>query len=133
MYPYHDSELISSGGEHNLVFDDEVIYFGQDLNIKEDFKKVLIEAIVRSGGRVAEQYNYQEVTIVILKDRGTRDCRMASKDSKLVASLWWLTNTLSRGYCNSPLCTLLDYPTPPGGLPGMANKVIGYKISGWFY
>lgn len=106
-----------------MVFEDEVIYFGHDLNIKEDFKNVLIEAIVRAGGTFAEQYSYQYVTIVILKDRGTRECRMAFKDTKLVASLWWLTNTLLRGYCNSPLCTLLDYPTPPGGLPGMNNNV----------
>lgn len=115
--------MITSGGDHNMVFEDEVLYFGQDLNIKEDFKNALIEAIMRAGGTVVEQYNYQKVTIVILKNRGTQEFRMVSKDTKLVASLWWLTNTLLRGYCNSPLCTLLDYPTPPGGLPGMSDFV----------
>lgn len=115
--------MISSGGEHNMVFENEIVYFGLDLNIKEDFKHALIEAIERAGGAFSDQYNHQDVTIVILKDRGTRECRMVSKDSKLVASLWWLTNTLMRGYCISPFCSLLDYPTPPGGLPGMGEFV----------
>ncbi|GAA5812958.1 hypothetical protein MFLAVUS_006420 [Mucor flavus] len=124
LHPYHDTELISGGGDHNLVLEDEVIYFGKDINIKEDFKIVLEEAIVRAGGTISEHYSHQEVTIVILKDRATAECRMASKDQKLIASLWWVTNTLSRGHYNSPLSTLLDYPTPPGGLPGMENNVI---------
>ncbi|KAG2234139.1 hypothetical protein INT48_002302 [Thamnidium elegans] len=123
IYPYHDKELISGGGDHNMVFEDEIIYFGNDVNIKEDFKIVLEEAIVRAGGTISDQYSHQEVTIVILRDRATPECRMASKDQKLIASLWWVTNTLSRGHYNSPLSTLLDYPTPPGGLPGMENNV----------
>ncbi|KAI7866570.1 BRCT domain-containing protein [Mucor mucedo] len=136
LYPYHDLAMISSGGDHNRVFEDEVLYFGHDLNIKEDFKVALTEAIARAGGTVVDQYNYQKVTIVILKDRGTQEFRMVSKDAKLVASLWWLTNTLLRGYCNSPLCTLLDYPTPPGGMPEMNDCVItiaGYGNVTRFY
>lgn len=129
LYPYYDKEQISSAGDYNMVLEDEVIYFGNDINIKEDFKIILEDAIERAGGKIVDQYSHQLVTIVILKNRATPECRMVAKDQKLIASLWWLTNTLSRGYYNSPLSTLLDYPIPPGGLPGMENNVSKFRYS----
>jgi hypothetical protein len=125
LHPYNDKEALSStdNGDFNEIFEDHVIYLGQDIKMQEDLKNVLVDAIERAGGKIADQYDYQSVTIVILKHRSTRECRMASQDQKIIASLWWLTNTLLRGHHNSPLSTLLDYPIPPGGLPGMENVV----------
>lgn len=132
LYPYYDKEAFASSSpedDYNMVFEDEVFYFGKDITFKEDFKQILTEAIVKAGGAVVDKYNHQHVTIVILKHRLTHECKMAYKDKKLIASLWWVTNTLSRRYWCSPLSTLLDYPTPPGGLPGMENCVI--SIAGY--
>jgi hypothetical protein len=129
LFAYGDKDaFFSSDDEYNLVLENQVIYFGRDIQIKEDYKNALDRAIERAGGTVANIYNHQFVTIVILKYRSTRECLIASKDQKLIASLWWLTNTLFRGYQSSPLCTLLDYPIPPGGLPGMENLVSEKKV-----
>jgi hypothetical protein len=124
LFPYFDQETMTNDeDDYDMVFEDEVIYFGKDIKFKEGIKSVLVEAINRAGGVVLDQYSHQHVTIVVLKNRTSHECRMASKDKKLIASLWWVTNTLSRRYCCSPLSTLLDFPTPPGGLPGMENNV----------
>lgn len=124
LFQSFDKEALSNPNtDFNMVFEDHVIYFGQDVRFKEGFKDILVDAIVRAGGSVVDTYDYQLVTIVILKYRSTRECRMASKDQKLIASLWWLTNTLLRGYHTSSLSALLDYPSPPGKLPGMENIV----------
>lgn len=125
LFPYFDQQTLesSSDDDHNRVLEDEIIYFGKDVNFKEGFKPVLVDAIVRAGGAVLDQYSHQHTTIVISKYRSSHECRMASKDRKLIASPWWITNTLSRKYWCSPLCTLLDFPVPEGGLPGMENMV----------
>lgn len=125
LYPYYDKNAFTTSPEddYNRVFEDEVFYFGKDIQFKDDFRQILVDAIIKAGGVVLDQYNHQHVSIVILKHRSSLECKMAFKDKKLIASLWWVTNTLSRRYWCSPLATLLDYPTPPGGLPGMENNV----------
>ncbi|KAG1253320.1 hypothetical protein G6F68_011392 [Rhizopus microsporus] len=108
---------------------DQIIYFGTDIHIKDDFKSRLVQSIKRAGGTVSTEYNPQ-VTIVILKYRSTPEAIQAYEDHKWIASLWWLTNTLAREYMLSPLSTLLDYPLPPGGIPGMEHlsiSITGYK------
>lgn len=41
----------------------------------------------------------------------------------MVATVWWVSNTLARGRFVPPTQTLLDYPTPRGGIPGMNEMV----------
>ena len=121
IYAYYEKDALKKEGDYDKVFEDEVLYFGKDINLQSDFRQILVDAVERAGGTVTNQYNHQNVTIVVLKYRSSHECRMAYKDSKLVASLWWVSNTLLRKYWCSPLSTLLDYPAPPGGLPGMED------------
>ncbi|KAG1451573.1 hypothetical protein G6F46_009945 [Rhizopus delemar] len=127
LFSYPTLEHLTNNIGQTLI--DQIIYFGTEIHIKDDFKSRLVQSIKRAGGTVSTEYNPQ-VTIVILKYRSTPEAIQAFEDRKWIASLWWLTNTLAREYMLSPLSTLLDYPLPPGGIPGMEHlsiSITGYK------
>ncbi|KAI7898949.1 BRCT domain-containing protein [Cokeromyces recurvatus] len=115
------------------IFKNHFIYFGQD--VMADQRKLYMMPIITSyierlGGRVMNDYNSDLTTIVILKYRSSEEYIQAAKDGKCIASFWWISNTLARGYLCSPLSVLLDYPIPKIGIPGMIDCVIaitGYK------
>ncbi|KAI7853964.1 hypothetical protein BDC45DRAFT_569512 [Circinella umbellata] len=84
----------------------------------------------KAGAEIVKEYNKDKVTIAVVKHRSTPTYVEASRDGKMVASKWWLTNTIMRKQKQLPTATLVDYPMPKGGIPG-ADKVIitisGYK------
>lgn len=98
------------------------IYFDSDITIKPESREQVATALQEAGAKVADTYG-PEVTVAIVKFRGSDTYLKASKDNKEVASLWWVYNTLARGRYESPLTTLVDYPSPNGGVPGMQNYV----------
>ncbi|KAI8078007.1 BRCT domain-containing protein [Gilbertella persicaria] len=119
--------------EETRPFLDETIYFGQDI-MTDERKTAIIPFIAdyvkAGGGRVVSEYNHHLVTIVILKYRSSAEYRQAIKDSKVIASFWWLSNTLIRKYYCPPFDVLLDYPVPKMGIAEMKNCVIcvtGFK------
>ncbi|KAI8358399.1 hypothetical protein BD560DRAFT_196236 [Blakeslea trispora] len=112
---------------------DQVIYFGQDIMAdkqKQVMISVMTDRIRAAGGRSVPEYNRHLVTTVILKYRSSSEYKQAIKDRKIIASFWWLSNTLARSYCCSPLDSLLDYPVPKVGISDMKNCVMcvtGFK------
>ncbi|OBZ84470.1 BRCT-containing protein 1 [Choanephora cucurbitarum] len=112
---------------------DQVIYFGQDImadECKQAMIPFMIDRVQAAGGRFISGYNRHLVTIVILKYRSSSEYKQAIKDKKIIASFWWLSNTLMRGYYCSPLDSLLDYPVPKVGISDMKNCVMcvtGFK------
>ncbi|KAI9467962.1 MAG: BRCT domain-containing protein [Benjaminiella poitrasii] len=136
-YPKTSDALVSFLSQRlrkgELIFQDQVIYFGRDV-IADQRKLCLLPIVTKYiqnlGGRISKDYNSNSVTIVILKYRSSNEYKQAIKDDKCIASFWWLSNTLARGYICSPLTVLLDYPVPKLGIPGMRDCVIavtGYK------
>ncbi|CEG68348.1 hypothetical protein RMATCC62417_04630 [Rhizopus microsporus] len=128
IHPYPNQDHLKDAADCTVLAN-QVIYFGTDIHVKDNFKSRLIQYIKRAGGTVSTDYD-TPVTIVILKHRSTEEGIQAFKDNKTIASLWWLTNTLARGYVLSPLSTLLDYPAPQGGIPGMDClhiSITGYR------
>lgn len=126
LYPYPSLEHLSNNPSGALSR--HTLYFGKDIQIKDDFKLQLINAIKRAGGNISTEYNTL-VTLVILKYR-SEEAMCAFRDHKEMASLWWLTNTLARGHYLSPMRSLLDYPVPLGGILGMERvsiTITGYK------
>ncbi|KAI8982078.1 hypothetical protein BDF20DRAFT_864853 [Mycotypha africana] len=127
-----ESEFGPSSPKAHL-FKNEIIYIGKD--VMSDHRKtplipIIINYIKRAGGHVLSEYNRHLVTIVILKYRSSLEYRQALQDGKWVASFWWLSNTLARGYLCDPRSTLLDYPVPKVGIPEMRHCIIavtGFK------
>lgn len=110
----------------------QVVYFGTD--VMTDQRKIPIiptikDHIEKAGGQLLTEYNHHLVTIVILKHRSSIEYKRAKQDQKCIASFWWLTNTLARGYMCSPLGSLLDFPVPKIGITGMRDCV---SIQQWF-
>jgi hypothetical protein len=99
---------------------------GSDIDIATPgFFTKLAACIEQAGGRCIDRYD-DSVSIVVCKYRSSQDCIMALEDQNIVASFWWLTNTLARGHIETPLSRLLDYPIPKGGIPGMDDLVSLY-------
>ena len=69
-----------------------------------------------AGATIAKEYDGKTVTIAIVQNRSTAAYIRASRDAKLVGSLWWLTNTMLRQKFVAPFKTLIDYPVPKGRL-----------------
>jgi hypothetical protein len=104
----------------------QIVYLGTD--VMTDQRKIPIiptikDHIERAGGQLVAEYNHHLVTIVILKHRSSIEYKRAMQDQKCIASFWWLTNTLARGYMSSPLDGLLDFPAPKIGIAGMRDCV----------
>lgn len=125
-----DVDTLTSTVPNNLEqtrpFENQVVYFGSELmhdQLKLPMIPVLTNYIKQAGGKVATQYDHHQVTVVILKYRSSLEYKQALKDKKYVASFWWISNTLARGYFCSPLDTLLDYPVPKTGIPMMEDCV----------
>lgn len=119
-------ETLPSTISESRSLENQVIYFGSDL-MHDQRKLPMIPALTNyireAGGEVATEYDHHLVTVVILKYRSSLQYKQALKDKKYVASFWWLSNTLARGYFCSPLDTLLDYPVPKAGIPMMDDCV----------
>ncbi|KAI8139395.1 hypothetical protein BJV82DRAFT_627111 [Fennellomyces sp. T-0311] len=98
---------------------------------EEDALKSWLEYLQNeAGATIANEYDKDRVTIVIALNRSTPTYIQASQDGKIVASKWWLTNTISRRARELPMTTLIDYPWPEGGIPGSESYVVsisGYK------
>ena len=77
----------------------------------------------KAGAKIVKEYNKDQVTIAVVKNRSTSTYIKASRDGKMVASKWWLTNTIMRKQKQIPTATLVDYPMPKGGIPS-ADKVV---------
>ncbi|KAJ8658560.1 hypothetical protein O0I10_005600 [Lichtheimia ornata] len=82
----------------------------------------------KAGAEIASSYN-DKVTIVVVKYRDSPEYIQACRDGKMVASMWWVSNTLMRQRVEPPTRRLLDYPMPRGAIPGMENMAI--VISGY--
>ncbi|KAI8983899.1 hypothetical protein BDB01DRAFT_120943 [Pilobolus umbonatus] len=128
LYPYPNMEIPPPMND-SAVLQDHVVFFASDIIMKKEYKKQLKNSIEKAGGRIAPRYT-KEITIFIAKYRLNSGIAKAFKDGKIIGNLWWLSNTLNRGYLRSPLSTLLDYPIPDGGIPGMQKlsiSITGYK------
>ncbi|KAI9273099.1 hypothetical protein BDA99DRAFT_500034 [Phascolomyces articulosus] len=84
----------------------------------------------KAGATFVKEYSKEQVTIVVVKHRSTPIYRRASIDNKIVASKWWLTNTIMRKEKYMPILTLVDYPMPSGGIADASAiwiTISGYK------
>ncbi|KAI9274213.1 BRCT domain-containing protein [Sporodiniella umbellata] len=125
VYPYPSLDTLPTVDKD--VLRHQTIYFGQCVDLQHEFRSQLIQSVKRAGATVSVDYNGL-VTLVILKYR-SQEASRAWREQKTVASLWWLTNTLHRGQCLSPFRSLLDYPVPKAGIPGM--ECVSVTISGY--
>jgi hypothetical protein len=132
LYPYPtDTKILaaflpSHYDQAQQCLQNQIIYLGTD--VMTDQRKIPIiptikDHIEKAGGQLVKEYNHHLVTIVILKHRSSIEYKRATQDQKCIASFWWLTNTLARGYICSPLDGLLDYPVPKVGIAGMRDCV----------
>ena len=86
----------------------------------------------KAGAKISSSYN-DKVTVVVCKYRDGPDYIRACRDGKMVATMWWVSNTLMRQRVESPTRRLLDYPTPRGGIPGMENVVCYHVLIKNYY
>lgn len=101
---------------------DHCFYFVHDedyLSLKSFDWKGRLE---KAGAKISNSYN-DKVTVVVVKYRDSPEYIRACRDGKIVATMWWVSNTLMRQRYESPTRRLLDYPVPRGGIPGMENVV----------
>ncbi|KAF7726703.1 hypothetical protein EC973_008477 [Apophysomyces ossiformis] len=115
--------LLPEVNKGDSFLNNRTFYLSSDLEISKEFQTSLEKLLVKAGATVSEEYN-ENTDIVITKWRSSSIYLKACKDQKVVASLWWASNTLWRRRFELPTRTLLDYPRPKGGIPGMENAVI---------
>ncbi|KAG0170496.1 hypothetical protein DFQ28_001810 [Apophysomyces sp. BC1034] len=124
IYPYPKTmQLLPIIAEKETFLNNWCFYLSPDLEVSREFQNNLEKLLIKVGATVSEQYD-DDVNIVVTKWRSSNIYLKACGEKKTVGSLWWVTNTLARRRFESPLRTLLDYPRPKGGIPGMENAVI---------
>lgn len=102
------------------------IYINPDTGLSESLLSSLKECVAAAGASILEDhetYSKETVDIYIGRWRQSEEYKQASKDGKIVGSVWWLTNTLARNRVASPTATLLDYPMPKSGIKDMHQMV----------
>jgi hypothetical protein len=103
------------------------IYLHPDTALSESLLSSLKECVIASGATILDEsigYSNEGVDVYIGRWRSGEDYKQASKDGKIVGSVWWLSNTLSRNRIEPPTRTLLDYPSPRSGVKEMHHMVI---------
>ncbi|KAI8580609.1 hypothetical protein K450DRAFT_236426 [Umbelopsis ramanniana AG] len=103
------------------------IYIHPDTGLSETLLSSLKECVAAAGASILEEhiaYSKEIVDIYIGRWRQGEDYKQASKDGKIVGSVWWLTNTLARNCVAPPTGTLLDYPMPKSGIKDMHHMVM---------
>jgi hypothetical protein len=107
------------------------IYIHPDTGLSETLLSCLKECVAAAGASILEEhvaYSKECVDIYIGRWRQGEENKLASKDGKIVGSLWWLTNTLARNCVASPTRTLLDYPMPKSGIREMHHMVCTQRV-----
>ncbi|KAI9494375.1 hypothetical protein BDB00DRAFT_974414 [Zychaea mexicana] len=137
IFPPYDSKfnkqkgyVIDTGKTPQLYMSGECLYVEPDLIPEVELLDSWLDYLKKAGATIASEYNKDQVTTVVVKDRSTPVYKQASKDGKVVASTWWLTNTIMRGEKHAPTSTLVDYPMPRGGIPGSQAVIVtitGYR------
>lgn len=145
--PRTDKEMDSLMPLHNAVFQypgfnykENKLFWPRDLEVTEPYLKGHCFYFVqdndylslrnfdwkgrleKAGAKISNSYN-DKVTVVVCKYRDSPEYIRACRDGKIVATMWWVSNTLMRQSFESPTRRLLDYPMPRGGIPGMENVV----------
>lgn len=145
--PRTDKEMDSLMPLHNAVFQypgfnykENKLFWPRDLEVTEPYLKGHCFYFVqdndylslrnfdwkgrleKAGAKISNSYN-DKVTVVVCKYRDSPEYIRACRDGKIVATMWWVSNTLMRQRFESPTRRLLDYPMPRGGIPGMENVV----------
>lgn len=123
IYPYPHKMLLMTTRAETKFLAGKRFYFDPELGIEEEMQTDLANALEDAGATIVKEYEPEQVDVVVTKYRSTKAYIRACQDSKTVGTVWWVTNTLARQRFESPMRTLLDYPVPSGGIPGMENLV----------
>ncbi|CAO3629855.1 unnamed protein product [Cunninghamella blakesleeana] len=123
-----DLEQLKKLTPKDTYFQGHVIYIHPDIFIKSDIHNYLFDYLSKAGAETTNNLK-DDVTIAIMKDRSSQEYRKIYKSNIMIASVFWLTNTLYRECLLPPLSTIWDYPTPRGGIVGMENMLI--TVSGY--
>ncbi|KAI8388231.1 uncharacterized protein BYT42DRAFT_611301 [Radiomyces spectabilis] len=123
IYVHPTADALPTTEPKEKYLADRCFFFAADLKLKDELLPKIESCLIKAGATVESTFS-DKVNIVIAKYRSSPECIKACQEHKLVASLWWIFNTLARQRFELPTRTLLDYPQPKGGIPGMENMVI---------
>ncbi|KAI6032733.1 hypothetical protein F5J12DRAFT_712976 [Pisolithus orientalis] len=118
-------------GEKEKVWGGRKVLLSRSLELSESQRAAVNAGITRSGGVVvkaegidddeAEERAVDTCDVFVTRWRSGRAYFKAARASRLIGTLTWLFNVESSGTLHSPLDSLLWYPVPRGGIPGLAG------------
>ncbi|KAI8337673.1 hypothetical protein BC941DRAFT_470561 [Chlamydoabsidia padenii] len=126
VYPIPNLEQLQKLEPKERFFEGNLIYIHNDVGLPPEFRTCLTQQLEKAGAIVTNREKDttgKDSVIYIFRHRDSELFMEKCKQGKMVASLAWLTNTLRRGYVESPLRSIWDFPSPKGGIPGMENMV----------
>jgi hypothetical protein len=112
----------SSTPRELVVFKNQAIMLGADLNIGPNISNIIKELVVAGGGSIVD--NLDEADVFVCQYRDGADYIRASHEGKDVGNLSWLYHLITYNYWTSPMRRLLHYPKPRDGVPGFKDLMI---------
>ncbi|KAI6000797.1 BRCT domain-containing protein [Pisolithus albus] len=122
---------LSGAGEKERVWDGRKVLLSRSLELSESQRGAVEAGIKRSGGVVvkvegvdddeAEERAVDMCDVFVTRWRSGKAYFKAARASRLIGTLTWLFSVESTGTLHSPLDSLLWYPVPRGGIPGLAG------------
>ncbi|KAI6044605.1 hypothetical protein EDC04DRAFT_2936196, partial [Pisolithus marmoratus] len=125
---------VSGAGEKEKVWGGRKVLLSRSLELSESQRGAVEAGINRSGGVVvkaecvndeAEERAVDLCDVFVTRWRSGKAYFKAARASCLIGTLTWLFSVESSGTLHSPLDSLLWYPIPRGGIPGL----VGCEIS----
>ncbi|KAI6157358.1 hypothetical protein BKA82DRAFT_1000669 [Pisolithus tinctorius] len=123
--------VVSGAGEKEKVWGGRKVLLSRSLELSESQRAAVNAGITRSGGVVvkaegidddeAEERAVDTCDVFVTRWRSGKAYFKAARASRLIGTLTWLFNVESSGTLHSPLDSLLWYPVPRGGIPGLAG------------
>ncbi|KIK27824.1 hypothetical protein PISMIDRAFT_7822 [Pisolithus microcarpus 441] len=122
---------LSGAGEKERVWEGRKVLLSRSLELSESQRGAVEAGIKRSGGVVvevegvvddeAEERAVDMCDVFVTRWRSGKAYFKAARASRLIGTLTWLFSVESTGTLHSPLDSLLWYPVPRGGIPGLAG------------
>ncbi|KIK88110.1 hypothetical protein PAXRUDRAFT_802378 [Paxillus rubicundulus Ve08.2h10] len=126
---------VSIEGEKDRVWGGRRILLSHSLELGKGSREAVEAGIRRTGGVLvkihttgdeqdAEEKAVDECDVLITRWRSGKAYFKAVRASLLIGTLTWLFGVESSGTLHSPLDSLLWYPVPRGGVPGLVDREI---------